>query len=318
MHSLQYPLALGAIVVLLFAGVPAVGTTSPGLAYLLAIALLVAFVAVVGFAVTGHWIGVLIDDRNVISLSRFQMAVWTCVLLAAILTAALLNVPLDPLSALNLTIPDEMWALMGISVTSLVASPLILSTKSQPPTDTAADRVIPAPPVAASADGAPKMSATRGHLAVNSHIDHASWMDLFTGEEVGNAAHLDLTRIQMFFFTLVCVAAYSASLVSLFRHLGPEGVHALPSFSSTLVTLLGISHAGYLTAKAVPHTTSAAGGTPLPDTLAPGNLGVAVPGTAAGTMGMAAAVAVPVSNPTPAPTSLSTPPAPTPAPPPAD
>jgi hypothetical protein len=308
MHSLQYPLALGCIVVLLFAGVPAVGINSPGLAYLLAIALLVAFVAVVGFAVTGHWVGVLIDDRNVISLSRFQMAVWTCVLLAAILTAALLNIPVDALGALDITIPDELWALMGISVTSMVASPLILSTKAKPPTDTQADRVIPAPPVADDVGGPPKASAARGHLAVNSHIDHASWMDLFTGEEVGNAAHLDLTRIQMFFFTLVSVAAYSASLISVFRHVGPDGIHALPSFSSTLVTLLGISHAGYLTAKAVPHTTSAAGGTPLPDMLSPGNLGVAVP---------AMAPVIPVSGPAPAPASVVTAtPMPTPAPPP--
>lgn len=57
----------------------------------------------------------------------------------------------------------------------------------------------------------------------------------------------------MFCFTLILVLAYGAALAALFA--SAEGkVAALPSLGPEMVVLLGISHAGYLANKAVPHS----------------------------------------------------------------
>jgi hypothetical protein len=75
---------------------------------------------------------------------------------------------------------------------------------------------------------------------------------MFTGEEVGNARHLDLSRIQMFFFTVVTAVTYGGAIAHYFWSQGNAGIHALPSLDASMIALIGISHTGYLAAKAVP------------------------------------------------------------------
>jgi hypothetical protein len=53
---------------------------------------LIAFAAIAGQGITGCWSGLLIDERNVMSLSRLQMFLWTALVLSGFLTAALSNV----------------------------------------------------------------------------------------------------------------------------------------------------------------------------------------------------------------------------------
>jgi hypothetical protein len=63
-------------------------------AWLGTMAFLIAFTVIAGKFITGYWRGALIDDRNQISLSRLQLAVWTVLILSAYLEAALSNVRL--------------------------------------------------------------------------------------------------------------------------------------------------------------------------------------------------------------------------------
>jgi hypothetical protein len=60
-------------------------------------------------------------------------------------------------------------------------------------------------------------------------------------------------KIQMFYFTLIIVFAYAAALGSLLVH--PNGkIAGFPALGNDVVALLGISHATYLTTKAVTRT----------------------------------------------------------------
>src|SRR5690242_9175502 len=92
--------------------------------------LMALFTTIAGHGVVGLWHGVLIDERNRLSLSRLQMVLWTIIVLSGFLIAALWNISRGVDAPLEINVPKELWLLMGISVTSLVGSPLILSTKT--------------------------------------------------------------------------------------------------------------------------------------------------------------------------------------------
>ena len=81
--------------------------------------------------------------------------------------------------------------------------------------------------------------------------------DLFQGDEIGDYYLVDLSKVQMFFFTVAIVVSYAAALAGILNDqaalMNPLGVD-FPSFSSSLNALLAISHAGYLTVKSVDHT----------------------------------------------------------------
>ena len=89
-------------------------------AWILAIGLLIALFRWIGYACKNIWFGILIDKRNKVSLSRFQMTLWTLVFLSAIFVAILINIFAGEANPLEIMIPAEAWALMGISATSLV------------------------------------------------------------------------------------------------------------------------------------------------------------------------------------------------------
>jgi len=240
----------------ILAGIILVGLfTPPGLrlwAWLIVMVLLALFSIIAGYGITGLWWGLLIDERNKMSLSRFQMVLWTILILSAILTAALFNVALGLADPVSISIPAELWLLMGISTTTMVGSPLILSTKRTREADDydtarAFDRII-------SNQGVdPNALDTKGLVIINTDPREARWSDMFRGEEVGNGGQLDLGKIQMFYFTIILVLAYGSALSSLFANV-TSGITAFPALDASMVALLGISHAGYLTNKAIPHS----------------------------------------------------------------
>jgi hypothetical protein len=196
---------------------------------------------------------VLIDGRNVMSLSRFQMTVWTVLILPAFLTAAMWNMAIAYIEPLAIELPTELWLLMGISTTSLVASPLILNNKKK-----AKVSLTEAEETARSFEQLgepPKSMRVKGALVENTTPELARFSDLLTGEETGNAARADLARIQMFFFTLIVLATYAFALWNLFGALDGQGVEAFPGLDESVLTLIGISHGGYLASKAVPHSS---------------------------------------------------------------
>lgn len=277
------------------------------------ISLLVLFLIaslIVSHAFTRRWLGILIDERNKYSLSRFQMLLWTMMILSAFLAAVLANIQLrllvtinvsdappamvvsepsgslvgdalldagiiqeDPntgalipapdlnvdLSQVNLAaplrdgqiievpkqgeilspvaspeggdssatsnsplsvqIPTEVWLLLGISTTSLVASPLI---KGQKP-----DAIVR------------NQSASEAKLA-----------DMFRGEENSNFNLLDLGKVQMLYVTLIVIGGYAIAVAYVFLRT-QSFVASLPALDGGVVAMLGVSHAGYLSNKAI-------------------------------------------------------------------
>lgn len=177
-----------------------------------------------------NWLGILVDERKKMSLSRFQTILWSVLILSAFLAAAIANLlgANNPTGALSIDIPPELLGILGISVTSLAGAPLILNNKKPDQVDTNVD------------GGRPALR------------------DMFKGDDVANCNYVDLSKVQMFYFTIILVLAYGAALVALFMVVDPRhpAISAFPALNPAIVGLFGISHAGYLTYKAVPRDQS--------------------------------------------------------------
>ena len=200
-----------------------------------------AFVCL-GMALVGMPLGVLVNDNNMYSISRLQVVTWSILILSGYLAASMSNVMADlkapttsgirPTDPLSIAIPSSIWVLLGIHLTSWVGSPLILSTKKTQQADTVKASVVlqelnsnarPSPATVAkfNADVArrsslavspgevpappaqPVVYANAGTVVTKNHRDDASLADLFRGDEIGNVQSLDLSKVQLFFFTLI-------------------------------------------------------------------------------------------------------------------
>lgn len=225
--------------------------TSKLVAWLCTLVFLVLFTMLVGQGITKRFLGVLIDERFRISLSRMQLLLWTVVILSGYLTAALANLSSGQTDPLIITIPGQLWALMGISTTSLVGSPLIKSNKKTQNPDTTQFNKTKVGLKKLGVD--PDKVKNDGLIVENDSTDDAKLSDLFKGEETGNAAVLDLAKIQMFFFSVILVFSYAAVLGNMFCEFATK-ITKFPALDSGMVALLGVSHAGYLTNKAIPHS----------------------------------------------------------------
>jgi hypothetical protein len=97
--------------------------------------------------------------------------------------------------------------------------------------------------------------ATEGLLHKNADPREARWSDIFRAEEIGvNYKLLDISKVQMAFFTIALITAYGFALAGLLQNTAairnPYWVD-LPAFSSTMNALLAISQATYLSVKTV-------------------------------------------------------------------
>ncbi len=217
--------------------------------------LLLLFMLVTGRAITGVWHGAFIDDINKISLSRLQLILWTVLVVSGFMAAAFSNVLVSGVSnPLGITMPSQLLQLLGISTASLIGATLISAPKKE-----TSPNLDPQAVATKTADVAtqnhlpPGNVTTSGLLIAKTRPQDARWSDLVTGVEISNGAHLDISRVQMFFFTVVVVAAYAMALG---KGLGSETLdfRAFPALDEGIIALLGISHVGYLTLKAAPHT----------------------------------------------------------------
>jgi hypothetical protein len=226
-----------------------------GFSWLFVAVLMAAFMAVVGLYVMGRPTGVLINERNLMSLSRFQMVLWSIIVLSAYFTMVVARIKQCDPNPLSIQIDWHLLALMGISATSLLGAPLIQSTKAtKQPQDAAVTKT--ANLLGQQHDEV--NSDRQGILYVNHTPADAQLADMFEGDELSNTASVDLGKVQMFFFTVIVAFSYS---VILFNNLAnapcnPDLLKGFPILSDGLVALLGISHAGYLTTKATDHTVS--------------------------------------------------------------
>ncbi|MBN1274366.1 MAG: hypothetical protein JXB26_19060 [Candidatus Aminicenantes bacterium] len=245
-HSMGLLLIIGLIVL--------VGFLMPSQSYLatwivITLILLIS-VLVIGHGITGMWKGALIDEENKISLSRFQLLCWTVLVLSAFLSAALINITNGSSNPLAISVPEELWVLMGISTTSLVGSPLIKSNKKTKPLNSLTFKAL------MKKDYGPDKIGNSGYIVFNVSQKDASWGDMFKGEEVGNFTQLDLAKIQMFYFTMIAVLSYIMALGGFFAS-AASAISGLPELSASLIALLGISHGGYLVNKGIPRPANA-------------------------------------------------------------
>lgn len=252
---LSYLVAAALVPVAFLVAPRAPGTGHAGAALLLAAAALAVLFAGVGSTLCGRWAGVIINGRNLMSLSRMQAVLWTVILLAGFATVAFMRLKAHGAAgALDIQVDWQLWALMGISTSSLVGSPFLTAAKAdKKPTDAAAQRT-----GRLTGETQAELDANRqGTLYANPSPLDARMEDLFQGDEVGNTAHVDLAKLQMFCFTIMTAAVYCAVLVAKLR--SPAALDGLPPLSDGMVALLGISHAGYLTSKAADHTPTQPG-----------------------------------------------------------
>lgn len=242
---LTQPVAVALLILFAALMIPAAWFFPPGWSYVTLMVLMIAFMIVLGLKICGRVAGILINDRNLMSLSRFQIILWTVLILSAFLTAAIERIHFGGTAdALAIALDEKLWMLLGISTASLIATPLVQSTKKvqQPQPDAVAK--------AAAVLKEPKAEITanaQGVLYANSDAKDAAFTDMFEGEEVGNTAYIDVSKVQMFFFTLIAVLSYGTVLFGWLSGwnalLNPA---AFPALSAGLIAILGISHAGFI------------------------------------------------------------------------
>lgn len=101
----------------------------PQLAWVAGLVIVMAGVILAGKAVNGRWSGAFIDSRNRYSLSQVQAIAWLALVSSGIVAAGIANVRSGVAAPLDLSIPIELLAAIGLSVTTLVGTPLIRSIK---------------------------------------------------------------------------------------------------------------------------------------------------------------------------------------------
>ena len=231
-------------------------------AWLVLAASLMAFAAISGHGIKGVWRGVFIDERNMISLSRLQMLVWTVVVLSAYGTMALARVQETPATALDVAVPDTLWLLIGISTTSLVGSPLLKNTKRGK--GSALEEQEKKEILENQRKDLSKRVRAEGRIASKKSVDDASW-SICSGF-VPRARRSPTWRISTWRrsrcsslpFSL-CSRMWSRCGPCLrtarFRKLSRSARRSprhCPVWAMVPLTLLTISHGGYLVNKAVP------------------------------------------------------------------
>ena len=200
------------VILIVFGGV--CWTQVPHVSFLAGLGLLALFLVIAGHGVVGRGLGAFIDERNRMSMSRLQTALWTVVVLSGYLAAAVWNVlppeKSSPNPKLAIVVPPELWALMGISVASLAGTPLIRSTltkkedgeggkwahQEMAKLNTQAD---------VKAGDETREAYAVGRIACFRSPSSARVADLFQGEQETDATHLDLGKVQVFFFTALLV-----------------------------------------------------------------------------------------------------------------
>jgi hypothetical protein len=190
------------------------------------------------------------------SLARLQLILWTVLIVSGFFVIAIVRIKSGNVDQpLSIGVDWQIWALLGISTTSFVGTPLLYGDKmNEEPKDPAK-----AEQKAASqlpGETAEQVAQNRqGILYANADIDDARFTDMFQGDELANTHLVDVAKLQLFFFTVTVVIAYGAQLYQLiaYKDLTQSGIR-LPELQSGLLALMGVSHAGYLGSKSIDRT----------------------------------------------------------------
>src|SRR5882757_2934724 len=125
------PAATAAVLVLLTVAIALAGWYLPaGTNWLVVLALIAIFFLMTGKAITGRTFGILINERKLMSLSRFQLIVWTGLIVSGFFVMALERIHSGAVAQpLAIGIDWQIWALLGISTASFVGTPLLNTNK---------------------------------------------------------------------------------------------------------------------------------------------------------------------------------------------
>jgi len=190
-----------------------------------AAAVILGAMATAGKISNGSYLGILTDSRGRYSLNHLQILMWTAVVLS-LFTGLLVGRLVGHATGgpLGFSIPDSVLGLLGISVGSAVTARATKAGKSRRrPTNVAASD--------------PKDPPRLGQIIL---VEEGKLADQL----------VDVTKFQNLWITLVLVAGYIALAVSQIRQAASVSeLTGLPDVAGTFVTLLAISHAGYLAGK---------------------------------------------------------------------
>jgi hypothetical protein len=223
---------------------------------LAAVAISIALFGVAG----GRWEGTFIDNRNRISLSKFQTMLWTVVIFSVLLSASCFNASLPAAASaiVGIVIDPKLWALLGISITTGVGAPLALSGKTNR---------VPVPAelndtrtnLAAFTGVAAENIGAEGHVLIKSDQQDARWSDLFQGDDVGNADTMDFSKVQQLYFTLLTMVIFLLAVGKMFGEAVKNhgAISQLPVPDAGFLGLLAVSGAGYLAYKGISHSQDA-------------------------------------------------------------
>lgn len=217
-------------------------------AFIITAVALVVLLSLIGREIKQRPGGIVIDNRNRISLSKLQVTAWTVLIIAGLITAAAIRLYNGATDPLGIVIGPDLLIVMGMSAASMVATPAILSLKTSEPATV--NELLDAAQVG--------NVAAVGRVHGRPSPAQASWADIFRGDEVANANAPDLGKIQQLLITGLLLTYYAIQLGRMcwFGDEGEHSLNALPTFDESMVWLLGISHAGYLGYKAAPHSST--------------------------------------------------------------
>lgn len=219
----------------------------------------------IGADVNQEPLGVLQSSRNAYSLSRFQMTLWTWLVLSALIAGAVCRAwglgAGNLGTALDIDINGDLFAVMGISYFTGAATPALLALKAQGASDPAS--------AAAVTGRAGETMLVQGQVVVRPAGRPPRLGDLVQGDDVGSGGIVDLSKVQQLLITLLLIGTYGVMLFGLFAYgpfSGPKSDHTiLPAFPQNFVGLLALSHGGYLAYKAAPKSAPGApAGPPAP------------------------------------------------------
>src|SRR3954470_21701377 len=127
-------------------------------------AVLVVLLGLIGALLLGSPFGILINAQNRMSLERLQVVIWTCLVISALFAVAITA------RTMSIEIPNEILALMGISIGSVAGGAIVNGTKAmQEPKATVPDANNPA--------------VSRGVLRLTPATSKARFAELFLGDE---------------------------------------------------------------------------------------------------------------------------------------
>jgi len=230
-----------------------------GTNWLVVLGLIIAFFLFAGKSMTGRALGILVNERNLMSLSQLQLVIWTALIISAFFVIAIERIRdgSDIAAPLAIGVDWKIWALLGMSTASFVGTPLLNANKSAK--EPAANSQAVKQAAAQFGEKIEDVNANRdGILYGNGDIQDARFTDLFQGDELANTHLVDVGKLQMFFFTVIVAIAYGVQLYQLISYgeILQNNVH-LPELDEGLLALMGVSHAGYLGAKSIDRTPTA-------------------------------------------------------------